>query len=64
MIYDYLINDALLEAGDIVTGNADRNAFIGTIGVKPKFLNCLRPLARVLRVNLLSHTALTHGDGR
>lgn len=35
--YDYIINDALLEAGHILSGNDDRNVFIGSVGIGVNF---------------------------
>jgi hypothetical protein len=35
--YDYLINDALLHAGEIVSGNTDHNCFLGSVGFGVNF---------------------------
>ena len=35
--YDYLINDALLHAGTIVSGNTDHNCFLGSVGFGVNF---------------------------
>jgi hypothetical protein len=35
--YDYLINDALLAAGGILSGNDNRNVFIASVGVGVNF---------------------------
>lgn len=35
--YDYLINDALLQAGKIVSGNTDRNCVLGSVGFGVNF---------------------------
>lgn len=35
--YDYLINDALLEAGNILAGNDNRNVLIGSVGIGVNF---------------------------
>lgn len=37
MSYFYLINDALLEAGNILSGSDDENVFVGSIGVGVNF---------------------------
>ncbi len=37
LTYDYLINDALLQAGTIVSGNTDRNCFVGSVGFGVNF---------------------------
>jgi hypothetical protein len=35
--YFYIINDALLEAGNILSGNDDENVFVGSVGVGVNF---------------------------
>lgn len=37
LTYFYLINDNLLEAGRILSGNEDRNVFVGTVGLGVNF---------------------------